>query len=86
MGTVSKYPRLQIDAVRGAAKPLRARYLQKGLWSSEELIRHQALPISEMPPKKRRGGRPKKKNNFATYNKAQTGGRSSAKGLSEISQ
>ena len=23
-----------------------------------------------MPPKKRRGGRPKKKNNFATYNKA----------------
>ena len=67
MGTVIKYPRLQIDAVRGAAKSLRARYFIKGLWSSEELIR---LCLSENAPKKRRGGRPKKKNNFATYNKA----------------
>ena len=37
MGMVSKYSRLQIDAVRGAAKSLRARHFLKGLWSSQEL-------------------------------------------------
>ena len=39
MGMANKYPRLQIDVLRGAPKSLRARYLLKGLWSSEELIR-----------------------------------------------